>query len=590
MRGINEIAGVFDIECADWDRFVCGCILHADGTKYVSWDEDDFAIALLDCEGVYYAHAGGRYDMLWLADYCIRHQIAIVDLKPRGSGIMSMRVGELECRDSYALVPMALAKAAPIGGQEKSSLSLPCVCGESCGGYCALAGDLTSRQKRLVTEYLVQDCVALLAMLRALATRCADLQITAGLTVGGTAWATAKDWCDLPKCQHDLGRYDAIRRGYYGGRNEVYRPWAPRGERYDIHSSYPAALTRVSLPIGPPMHLKGRAAGESYRSGHAGIYRATVIVPAMHIPPLPAREADRLLYPTGAIDGVWTGLELRHAESCGAHITKIIWCYSWKTSLPILKPYAERVWKIRDANSYPEASGSDKAFAAWIKWLANSLTGKTAQSPDHESLTFIPAIDGPPILTRDAKVIAVNDHGCWVVTESRRVDACAHVEWAAHLTAEARIEDHRQLLHAEEMGQALYTDTDSVYASTTLARKIGPNLGEWGHEGSLEDWQALAPKVYRYRDPHTAKVHVRGKGMSDLTSEGFDSLARGDDWIVSRGVDGLKTSLRSHASQLFRRKHLSRSLSPFPGWIGGRLLDGRGGTYPPTVDLYRERK
>lgn len=599
MRGINEIAGVFDIECADWDRFVCGAIVHADGTKVVHWDEDDFAIALLDCEGVYYAHFGGKYDLIWLADYCIRHQICISDIKPRGSGIMSMKIDALECRDSFALVPMALAKCAPIGNERKSSLALPCECGEECGGYCVLSRRLSSRERAIVTEYIVQDCVATLAMLRGLATRCAEYGISAGLTVGGTAWTTAKEWCDLPKCQHDLGRYDAIRRGYSGGRTEVIRPRAPIGERYDIHSSYPAALSRIALPIGAPTHRKGRAAGQAYRAGHAGVYRARVVVPESYLPPLPAREGDRLLYPHGPIDGVWTGLELSHAESCGARIDKIVWCYSWSTSLPILKPYADRIWAIRDENAracvcVPDAKGKKPgcqwcAFAAWVKWCANSLTGKCAQSPDHETLTFIPAIDGPPILTRDAQVIATNDFGAWVVVESRRVDACAHVEWSAYLTAEARTELHRQLMHAESIGEPLYCDTDSVYSTTALTRRIGPDLGEWGHEGSLTDWHALAPKVYRYRDPSTGKINVRGKGMSDLTSDGFDALSRGEKWIVSRGVDGIKTSLRSHSSELFKRKNLSRSLSPFPGWIGGRVIDGER-TRACTVEEYRGRK
>lgn len=588
MTGLSDLAGVFDIETAEWDRFVCGCILHADGRAEVHWDEDDYAIALLDCEGVYYAHAGGRFDMLWLADYCVRHAIPITDLKPRGSGIMSMKIGELECRDSYALVPMSLAKCAPIGKENKSPLALACECNEECGGYCVLSRRLSPAEKRRVIEYLVQDCRALLAMLRGLAARCAAHDIDAGLTVGGTAWATAKKWCDLPKCEHDLGRYTTIRSAYKGGMCMVLRAHAPEGERYDIHSSYPAALTRVALPWGAPTH-RTHSAGKAYRMGHAGVYRARVVVPrSLDIPPLPARESDRILFPVGPIDDVWTGIELAYAEELGCKIEKIYWSYSWATSIRALAPFAERGWRIRDDN----ASGdeSDRAFAAWIKWVLNSCTGKFGQMPDHETLCFIPAIDGPPILPNGTEVKWTNDQGAWCVTESRRVDACAHVEWAAHLTAEARIELHRQLMHAQSKGSALYCDTDSVYATTKLDRRIGPNLGEWGHEGTMVDWRALAPKVYRYRDLTTGKTNVRGKGMSDLTSAGFDALSRGEDWIVSRGVDGLKTSLRSHSSQLFRRKNLSRSLSPIPGWIGGRFLNADGSTRPCTVDQYRERE
>lgn len=306
----------------------------------------------------------------------------------------------------------------------------------------------------------------------------------------------------------------------------------------------------------------------------------------MHVPPLPARECDRLLYPTGPIDGVWTGLELRYAETLGVKIESVLYAYAWDNAYPILRPFAARGWSIRADNAATGDPG-DAAFAAWVKWFLNSLTGKTGQLPDHETLVFVPAIDGPPILDKDAEIVGESDYGAWVIVRSRRVDACAHVEWAAHLTAEARIELHRQLLHAGD--GVLYCDTDSVYSTRALTRRVGPGLGEWGHEGSLSDWTCLAPKVYRYYDPDTGKVNVRGKGMSDLNSAGFDTLAAGGKWIVDRGVDGLKTALRSHSSELFRRKHLSRSLTPFPGWIGGRVLHGAG-TRAPTVAEYRARK
>lgn len=604
---LADLGGVFDIECAEWDRFVCGGIVDSAGHSFMSWDEREYAGELLSREGVYYAHAGGRYDMLWLLDFCVRSNIAVTEVKPRGSGIMSMKIGDLELRDSYALVPMALAKCAAIGEQEKSSLSLPCECGEECGGYCALARPLSARERRLVESYQLQDCVALRAMLLGLSARCEALNITPGLTVGGTAWSTAKRWCDLPACSHDLGRYDALSRGASGGMTIPFMSRAPAGERYDIHSSYPAALSVVALPWGTPRLVTGSRAGMVYRAGAPGIYRALVHVPDCHIPPLAARETDRLLYPIGPIDGAWTAIDLQHAEQCGAKILKIKSGYVWKGTRVALKDFAERGWAIRDQNARActctkaaRRKCADRkcpgcllctcpecAFAAWIKWFINSATGKFKQNPDHETLTWIPAIDGAPILGHDARVLAVNDRGAWVVTESRKVDACAHVEWYAYLTAYARIELHSQLLHAGE--SAIYCDTDSVYSTRALTRRLGPNLGEWGHEGSLADWRCLAPKVYRYVDPITGKSNVRGKGMSGLTSEGFDGLADGKSWVVDRGVDGLKTALRSHSESLFRRKSLARSLSPVRGWIGGRVIEGDM-TRPPTVAEYRERE
>lgn len=578
---LEDLAGVFDIECADWDRFVCGEILSTDGDRFFSWDEDEYARNLISRVGVWYAHFGGRYDALWLLQWATRKGHTITEIRVRGAGILSCRIGDLEIRDSGALVPMSLEKCAPLGGQEKSKLALDCECGEDCGGYCSLSRRLSAIEKRKVEAYQHQDCVALLAMLKALADRCAAHGIVAGLTIGGSAWATAKAWLDLPNCKHDLGRYQSIRRGYYGGRVEVFRTRAVRGDRYDIHSSYPAALSRLMLPVGAPTFMRDRIASSAFASGRDGVFTCRVYVPECDIPPLPVRMADRLIYPHGTIEGTWTGLSLRHAVECGAHIDKILHGHVWGTSERLLKPFADKIWALREEGM--RGDKADRVWGAMCKWISNSCTGKFAQLPDHETLAFIPAIDGAPLLEKNERMVAESDDGVWISRMSRRVDACAHVEWSATLTSFATCELHSQLLHAGDT--AIYCDTDSVYSTRSLTRRLGNDLGEWGHEGSLEDWQAAAPKVYAYTDQH-GKRCVRGKGLSGLTPEGFAALLQGSSWEHSRGVDGLRTSLGQHSDQVFKRRTLSRTLSPVDGWIGGRRLFANGTTGSVTITQY----
>lgn len=573
-------AGVFDIECAAWDRFLVGEILDADGQAFQSWDERDFFDALISRRGVYYAHAGGRYDALWALEQCERRGIPWT-AKTRGAGVLSARIGDLELRDSYAIVPMKLASGAALGGATKHSLSLPCECGLDCGGYCALSRELTDTERRLVGEYLHHDCVALDAMMSALYHRAEIEQITLRLTIGSTAYATARDWLGLPPSEHDLGRYRALREGYYGGRTECFRPRAAQGQRYDIHSSYPAALTRVALPHGPCLHLNGLRAGNAYSSGWEGVFWARVTIPEAHVPPLPVRQPDRLLYPYGPAEGAWTGLELRYAESCGVVVERVTRALAWREASPLLREYAQRVWDLRATY----AQRGEKSWASWFKWLANSLTGKLAQRPEHGTLHYVASVDGqPPEVPEGAEILRVTPRGVFMNRETVRVDPCAHVQWSAYLTAEARTELHRQLTHA---GDPIYCDTDSVYAPHTLTRRVGDELGEWGHEGELYDWRCLAPKVYRYRDER-GDWHVRGKGLSGLTPEGFDLLAAGGVWDVDRGVDGLRTRIR-RGDGLFRRKAIKRGLHPIAGWTGGRIVISSESTRPPTVAEYEGR-
>lgn len=587
-----DVAGVFDIECGAWTRFRVGEILDRDGTRYVSWDESDFFDALTARSGNYYAHNGGRYDIAWALGYAVKRRPNMRwNARTRGAGVLSVRLGQVELRDSFAICPMKLSTAAELSGKSvKLDFGLPCECERACGGYCVLDRELTARERRKVEAYLHGDCVALLDTLDAIEARAVRDDIDLRLTIGSTAWATARDWLGLPAATHALGRYGRLREGYYGGRVEVFRRRAPSGHRYDIHSSYPAALTRVSLPHGACVrHTSARAASRAYAAGREGVFGADVFVPhSMRIPPLPVRVPDRLLYPTGAISGTWTALELRYAESLGCVVRAVRWGYSWRESSPFLAPFAERVWSYRaDA----AASGED-AWAAWYKWIANSLTGKLAQNVTHTSLLWVPGDPpefdpfGPPV-----DVALDDDAGAFVHKKTTRVDACAHVECSAYLTAEARIELHRQLMHAE---RPVYCDTDSVYARDELTRRIGPELGEWGYEGAMTHFRALAPKVYRYRCARCKKHpsggwHVRGKGLPGLDARGFERLARGGTHRWAEGVEGLRSQVRK-GGDLFVRRALARQLHPTPGWVGGREIESNGlDTRPTTLARYARR-
>jgi DNA polymerase type B, organellar and viral len=585
-----RLDGVYDIECAEWDRFVCGALVGMNGQRLLTWKADELFEALLEQEGVWYAHAGGRYDVLWFIDICTRRGIPFTAMM-RGASVLCAKIGKLELRDSYAIIPMALAKCAPMTGKRKKlELGIKCECGEcpdKNSGYCALARPLSRDEKESVETYLWQDCDVLIETLQALGTVAERNDIDLTLTVGGSAWKTAQRWLDLPKCSHDVERYNSIREGYYGGRTECYRTHADFGYRYDIHSSYPAALSVVCLPVGPVRFAGPSGIRRAYTAGLDGIYTAKLIVPECNVPPLPVRAESRLIYPHGPIEGTWTGLSLRYAEECGAQIVAISKGYVWDKSEPILAPFAQKIWDLRAAAADLHSEEGD-AFAAWYKWLANSLTGKCAQRPNHATLEFFPSVDGmPPELPDDYDQVAVRFNGVFATRERVSVDACAHVEWSATLTSYATRELHRQLSGAP---RPLYCDTDSVYAMDTITRRVGPNLGEWGYEGEARDWRCPAPKVYRYFDPVKNKVIVRGKGLPGLDAKGFDEIVNGKAWSVARGVEGLKTSLRkrseTHDNSLFKRRELTRSLRPVAGWVGGRELLATGETRATTVARY----
>lgn len=580
---MSDIAfGAYDLECARWSEFRVGAFVTPEGERYLSWDEGEYFDRLRQVKGHLFAHNGGGYDALWAVEQCAARDIGFTAV-PRGSGLLRVQLEDgPTLRDSLAIWPDRLAVCAQVTATPKISLGLPCECGEECGGYCALERDLSTRERSLVENYLEADIDACRGFLMAIHERAATDGIVLRDTVGATAWATAAEWCGLDRSHHSMARYLSIRRAYYGGRVEVYRPRARWGWRYDIHSSYPAALSRVLLPVGEPRHVTGLAATLAYVSGLPGVFTATVDVPECHSPPLPMRLPQRLYYPWGRLRGTWTALEIEHAEECGARIVAIESGYTWPDSAPALKPYADRIWALRDKAA---GDGTDigKAWAKWYKWIANSLTGKLAQRPGFSAYRYLPhpvdpatlvaareAGSRPPIVTR---------RGVHMETRTSHLSPCAHVEWAAYLTAFARVEWHRQCLHA---GRAMvYGDTDSVYSVEELDRRIGPNLGEWGCEGFMADWECAGPKLYRYRVGD--KTKVRGKGLPGLTAAGYDALMRGEPWVTDRGVERYRSGRRTDA--LFARRRLERVYHARPGWCGARVWDGISEeTRAPHVD------
>jgi hypothetical protein len=379
---------VLDLETEDWSRFVVGGIYDGKEFESFDWNHERELIDWLLClpKGTQvWAWNGGKFDWIWAYDWFLELGVEC-DIMFAGAGMstLTVRNGPI-LRDGVKLYPARLQKAALLAGMTISKdVGLPCVCGDSCGGYCSIERGMEADKLQKVTDYLEEDCVALWAIMEAILTELERSEFVIRGTIGGTAWSTARELCGVENASWpNAATYKRAREGYYGGRTQVFRPAAESGHRYDIHSAYPAALDRLDLPTGPVFGCDADRASKAFAAGRDGIYTARVHVPEdTFIPPLPARTGERLAYPIGQVDGSWTGLELRYAMECGATVEKIVGGLVWVESEPILRPYQTKVWGLRS-----NAEGEWRKF--W-KWYANALTGKLAQQPENESYILSP--------------------------------------------------------------------------------------------------------------------------------------------------------------------------------------------------------
>lgn len=597
-KGIS-IDYVLDIETESWDQFTLGAIGARDGTIDLFWRDRESSLVdrLLSLSGQVWTWNGGLFDSLWALQK-FRERGLRVTCALSGTRVIRLDCGELSIRDGTAIYPTSLAKLCEAAGypMEKET-GLPCVCGKACGGYCSIRFPMPIEQARSLEEYLKKDIRGTFAGLDCIVEEAARCEYILRGSVGSTSYATAKRLCDLPDAEWEWPHYRYARRAYYGGRVEVFKPRASRGFARDINSAYPAALTRIDLPVGSPTLVRGERAQKGYDRGRPGIYMASVQVPLdMHVPPLPLRTpGERVVFPTGALRGIWTILELQQAESVGCDI-RVARGMVWSDAERIMAPFMKHVWANRERALVEE---NNKQLSAWHKWVANSCTGKFAESPQKERIIINPL----PEEVKRCECGSRSKRKCrcsaWRPLDMEgeiwtapfwRIPNNGHVHWAAYLTSATRIQLHNQILSDGQGGrEALYCDTDSVYSLSRGTVDMGNELGQCKDEGEIHDWLALAPKVYRFSRERKVpcvelpEVIVKGKGLPGLTAEGFAAFERGDPVILERGVKGMRSAARGDS--LFARKRLSRQNHADGLHFGGRILKKDGLTHPRT---YRE--
>lgn len=581
MRGIRYWA--WDIETEDWDTFVYGHAISTDGRSVAQTTEYEVRqwYLSLDSEDIVLAHNGGAYDFMFLLSICADLQWTA---RMAGSAIVSMRAkGCAECRDS-----MRLFRAGLQGWTgQKDALDLPCVCGRDCGGYCSIRRDMPRALRDRMRAYCAQDCRALLEAWCRDIERLADerLEVWAGkkprLTLGSVAWHTSAAMGGFDaKEKASWSEYEAGRAAYYGGRCEVGSVRAKYGRRYDIHSAYPWALT-LPVPVGPSTYVRGSVAYHAYTRGYQGAYQCAVRAPESEIPLLPHRarwgssqhrlHAGRLVWATGHLAGTWTLEELRKAEEHGAEITAFGRARVWLASEAIHEEYVRHIYRLKDAAT----KSGDEHWTKIVKFFANSLSGKLAQKCEVSQLIINPEKvmpDWDPVGT-DPRIYA---------RKMTRLSPCMRPIQAATLTARVRGVVLDRLARHE--GHWLYCDTDSTYLQRRDDTDVHPDrLGAWGDEGLLREWEAIGPKLYRFRAPDGDGgfvPHVRGKGVPRMTWDDFDALRDGDTIRKEGGAMGVRS-----AGLYFQKKVVIRSNRTPENKAGTRVVDPETGRTRPLHRL-----
>lgn len=317
-----------------------------------------------------------------------------------------------------------------------------------------------------------------------------------------------------------------VRRGYYGGRSEVFieRFNGPGLLNYcDFNSMYPSEM-REPMPTQLAKDVKGAIDIERYSRHYIGFVEADVYIPdSCTIPPLPTRYNGRLVFPVGNLSGVWSSVELALVRECGGYIRDVRRSV-WFVGKPIFGPFVDYWYSYRDKSS----AKYDATIALVAKLMLNSLYGKMGMSEERERIWLFPSHED----IDQHELTPIGDPSSEVFVEKVTVDApyiIPHI--SAWVTALARVKLWRTMQQYIRKGHAIYyCDTDSLITDGPC--NDSKKLGDLKVECKIEAAHFVAPKLYWVREPDSERP-------DDITDEEWSKKR---DHVKAKGFGGFGRS------------------------------------------------
>jgi len=568
----------------------------------------------------FYAHAGGSFDHLfwlsWLREHDDEYGFEVIPVQSSIQAIKVWRIPEnpedtIKERwlflDSYKLFPSSLAKMLKsfnLEGKVQHDLEM-------------------DEDDERWSVYLKQDCVGLANGLMAIHDLMENkLHGEVGMTAPSTSMKLFRrrflgrkgSVKRIPRHQHwpecenketcDGCAHVWIRRGYYGGRTELFRTFGESLHYYDINSSYAKSMSEPQ-PVGDRLitdTLDWRMA-----ENNAGFVECTVYIPPdCPLPPLPHRaKSGKLLFPTGTFSGVWSTreLELLNDPFVNGKILSVKKCV-WFGLKPVFGEMIDVLWNLRQkclsGCSTKSCKGCnpeyDEGLSALAKIMINACYGKFGMRQERTSIVFSNYKDkehcflcqeplkherpgaeyiGSLCEECEGSKPASDEHGdVWY--QSKKVEASyiiPHI--AAHITALARIRIWQFMkLAIESGGNVYYTDTDSCLTDIVLpsSQELGAFKDEY--PGKTLRGRFVQPKVYLleceegFSDSHQKGCEdksCRGCVKEKVTMKGFPARLRTKENLAkleageSLSYENLE-KIRTLAVKGFRRGPLMKTV------------------------------
>jgi hypothetical protein len=480
---------VFDIETKGWDKIYAIGIYDGVNLKiftekqknndgYIEWLLDN-----LKDGDIVYAHNGGRFDFLFVIEYMKNNKIKPFNFNLIHGSVAMFTIKykdkRITFKDSMLILPFSLRQLTNDFDVKHKKLEMD---------Y-----ELGLEDERF-NDYFANDLYGLYEVLEQVP------ELRSKLTIASNCINVFRNIFYKQKfTRNNYNVNELFRKGYFGGRTEIFKLYGTKLYYYDINSLYPYVMSNFKYPL--PIRDNYT---KVFKYNGDGYYFIKAEIDNKYIPVLPYRmqKSKKLIFPLGKFSGWYYSPEIELAKQEGYKI-KVYKGYSFNKVDYLFKDYVDYYYKIKK-----NSSGAKKAVA---KLMLNSLYGKFGQ---HDFLTSY-SFDydkkdevewgkaySPLFNMKEKKYLANQDF--------------VHPEISGMITSYARVTLYNLFKRADF--DVYYCDTDSIFTSKLL--KTSNALGDIKEEAQVKEFVALAPKVYAYTDMNDGYYsHIKGMRKGEF---GYD--------------------------------------------------------------------
>jgi hypothetical protein len=537
-----------------------------------------------------YAHNGGKFDFIALFEILRRDKHLerkfLMKTHMAHSRIITFKVKRRNSnrvwffRDSFALLPDSLADLCDSFKPVHLKLERP--------------HDKYKGNEKEWQNYFKNDLLSLNEILVMFNQVIKDVGGSIGNTIASTAMATFRK-----KFLHqDLPTYyewnDFIRKGYYGGRVEVFNMYAIDCGKpyyyYDCNSEFPAVMHDNIFPVSKPIRVDYADADECF--GKCGVMECLVTTPKhLNIPILPYRTLEKkLIFPLGTWKGTYEFSLIEKAVMNGYEI-KPLRTIEFEGE-PLFKPYVDAFYTLKRQ--------SEGAFQRTMKFLLNCLYGKWGERQDREELITDPDED-------ITGAFPLDDEFGYCIRKFQRFSAYHQPATASRVTSLAQLKLYSMFEEIQRRnGTIYYCDTDSVITDVRIP--TSKELGEWKLEHEIIEAVFLAPKTYclhTYDKDDPYKIVMKGfsnKMREHLSFQDFeDALPPNNNFskfseyriapasikqIGTRHLHGFVTQVMPRSiSHIYDKREIEDGLTTCPLQVEEGIVNW---TTDPFIEVYDE--